>query len=82
MALIISGLPLLFFCALASAWNIGQEVNTSSGNVIGHASSWQTEVSEYLGIRYAQPPVGPLRFAPPRPYNGTGAVEAAKFVSS
>lgn len=41
---------------------------TSSGAVRGHAARNRTEVSEYLGIPYAQPPMGQLRFAAPRMY--------------
>lgn len=44
---------------------MGQTVQTSSGPVRGHAASSFANVSEYLGIPYAQPPLGALRFAPP-----------------
>lgn len=46
-------------------WTIGQTVQTSSGTVRGHASNQSPNVSEYLGIPFAQPPIGNLRFAPP-----------------
>ena len=42
----------------------GVLVETSSGAYLGHESRGVIEV---LGIRYAEPPVGPLRFAPPVP---------------
>jgi carboxylesterase type B len=74
-------LPILFYAALGAAWNVGEEVKTSSGSVKGHASSWQPEVSEYLGIPFAQTPTGPLRFAAPVPFQGSGSIDAAKFVS-
>jgi len=45
---------------------IGRRVPTSSGEVIGQASSWKSQVSEYLGIPFAEPPVGKLRWAGPR----------------
>jgi len=61
-------------------WAIGQTVQTSSGPVIGHAALTATEVSEYLGIRYAQPPLGSLRYAAPLPYTGTTAFNASAFV--
>ena len=61
-------------------WTTGQIVQTSSGPVIGHAAPNASEVSEYLGIRYAQPPLGNLRYAAPLPYNGTAATNASAFV--
>lgn len=61
-------------------WTIGQQVKTSSGLVMGHASSWKSEVSEYLGIPYANAPVGQLRFAAPQAYNGTGTIAGKNFV--
>ncbi|KAK8780003.1 carboxylesterase 1C-like [Amblyomma americanum] len=44
-------------------------VQTSSGLLVGfRAKAGQHyDVNQYLGVPYAQPPVGPLRFAPPRP---------------
>jgi hypothetical protein len=64
-----------------SGWEIGQEVITTSGYVKGHASTWQPAVSEYLGIPFAQPPVGPLRFAAPQRYLGHGKIAADQYVS-
>jgi len=40
----------------------GIPVETTSGTEVGHTAKG---VNEWLGIRYAEPPVGPLRFAPP-----------------
>ncbi|OBT67123.1 hypothetical protein VE03_04435 [Pseudogymnoascus sp. 23342-1-I1] len=51
-------------------WTAGQEVDTQSGPVFGSAASKATNVSIYLGIPYAQPPIGDLRFAAPLPYSG------------
>lgn len=65
-----------------SNWTVGQVVLTSSGAVSGHAASDATGVSEYLGIPFAQPPVGELRFAPPVAYNGSGAINGSSFVST
>jgi cholinesterase len=52
----------------AVAWTVGQGVDTSSGTVIGHAASLDSSVSEYLGIPWAAPPVGALRWQPPQPF--------------
>lgn len=63
-----------------TAWDIGQTVQTTSGPVSGHAASNATEVSEYLGIPFAQPPVGNLRFAPPQKYSGTSPINGTNYV--
>lgn len=46
-------------------------VNTTSGQVQGKASALRGNVSEYLGIPFAQPPTGALRFEPPVPVNNS-----------
>jgi hypothetical protein len=61
----------------SSKWQI---VETSSGTIQGHASSWLPEVSEYLGIPFAAPPTEQLRFEPPKPFTSNKTVIAAKFV--
>jgi carboxylesterase type B len=66
---------------LATGWEVGQEVRTSSGWIKGHASTWQPAVSEYLGIPFARPPVGSLRFTAPKAYHGDGKITADHFVS-
>jgi hypothetical protein len=65
-----------------SVWSVGQEVETTSGKVKGHEAPWpaKSEVSEYLGIRYAQAPVGPLRFAAPQAYKSKDSINADKWV--
>ncbi len=56
-------------------------VQTSSGSIMGHSASNRTQAIELLGIPYAQPPVGSLRFAAPRKYNSNQTFNASKFVS-
>jgi len=63
-------------------WSVGQAVHTSSGTVLGLAAPNATEVSMYLGIPYAKPPIGNLRFAPPQKYESHNKIDATKFVSS
>jgi cholinesterase len=63
-----------------SNWTVGQTVQTSSGPVNGHAASNATAVSTYLGIPYAEPPVGDLRFAAPQKYSGNSSINGTSFV--
>jgi carboxylesterase type B len=73
--------PALVGAVLAN-WQIGDTVETTSGPVKGHASEWKPTVSEYLGIPYAVPPVGNLRWKKAQPYKGVGkTILADKFVS-
>ncbi|KAF2405046.1 alpha/beta-hydrolase [Trichodelitschia bisporula] len=69
----------LLFAAIAAAAPALTPVRTSSGPILGHASNWHPAVTEYLGIPYAQPPVGTLRFAPPAPYTSNASFTAAHF---
>jgi hypothetical protein len=43
-------------------------VQTSDGTWIGHQAPNRLNVTEFLGIRYAEAPVGELRFAAPKKY--------------
>lgn len=48
----------------------------------GHYSTQQTSVCEWLGIPYAEAPVGGLRFAPPvKPLSSNSSYDAASYVS-
>jgi hypothetical protein len=61
-------------------FTIGQIVETSSGAVAGHVATNYPGVSEYLGIPYAQAPVGDLRFAAPVKYVGSSMLNGSVFV--
>jgi len=52
----------------------GDPVTTSSGLVAGTQLS--SDVRAYLGIPFAAPPVGPLRWAPPQPVSWKGVRNA------
>lgn len=59
-------------------------VLTTSGTLVGHQASNRSCVTEFLGIRYAEAPVGELRFAAPKKYvaaKGT-VFEASEWVST
>ncbi|KAK9779700.1 putative Carboxylesterase [Seiridium cardinale] len=60
-------------------WTVGQTVTTSSGPVEGHVADNSTNVSEYLGIPFAQPPVGELRFQPPVAFHGSETINGTNF---
>ena len=69
--------------AVAGNWTlpiVSAVVNTTSGQVIGHPARNRTGVAEYLGIPYAQPPLGALRFAPPLPYRSSAVLNASSYV--
>ena len=63
-------------------WNkissVGMTVGTTSGDIVGHKDSSYPVISEYLGIPFAKPPVGDLRFAAPVPFQGTEKLVADK----
>jgi hypothetical protein len=58
-------------------------VPTSSSTWIGHQAPNRSSVTEFLGIRYAEAPVGELRFAAPRKYVAPvdAIFEASEWVS-
>lgn len=87
MVLFIAAFSALVALAAASPLNqrstfaVGQTLKTTSGAVTGHAAKNRTEVSEYLGIPFAKPPVGDLRWKAPVKYVGDAPIDASKYVS-
>lgn len=73
---------LLAFTNFGHPFPVGATVKTSSGAITGHAARNCTRVSEYLGIPYAKPPLGDLRFAAPQSYASSNLLNAATFVSN
>ena len=63
------------------SFTVGQGVQTSSGLVLGKPASSRTQVSQYLGIPFAQPPLGGLRFAAPQAFSSSGTINATAYVS-
>jgi cholinesterase len=59
-----------------------ETVETENGRIIGHRPAKVAAVWEYLGIPYAQPPLGDLRFAAPQKYQANGSYNADSFVST
>lgn len=84
------GSALLLATCLPGAWgqkcsshpekHVGDSVETSSGLIEGHAAPRKPAVSEYLGIPYASPPIGDLRFAAPVAYNSNDTIHASSYV--
>lgn len=62
-------------------WDDSRIALTSNGPIIGHPAPNRSEVTEFLGIRYAESPVGDLRFAAPVMYGRHGVQNASAFVS-
>ena len=69
---------ILFLCSLSS----GSEstVETTNGQITGHKAPDVTGVTEFLGIPYAKPPVGELRFRSPQRYAERKEYMASEFV--
>jgi cholinesterase len=65
----------------AQNFAVGQTVKTTSGVITGHAAKNRTGVSEYLGIPFAKPPVGDLRWKAPVKYVGDAPINASTYVS-
>jgi hypothetical protein len=63
-------------------WTVGQEVKTTSGVVKGRFATRPgfSDVSEYVGVPYAYPPQGELRWMPPKPFESNGTIDATKWV--
>jgi para-nitrobenzyl esterase len=66
--------------ALAMADSVGPVVKTQTGEVRGIARDGQ---NEFLGVPYAAPPVGELRWQPPKPHpSWTGSLDASRAGSA
>ncbi len=70
----------LFGVSTSYGLSFNQTVHTSSGPVTGHPATVQNNVTAYLGIPYAVPPLGNLRFMPPVRYNSSTAINGSSIV--
>jgi hypothetical protein len=73
---------LLFVGATVAAESL--QVTTPAGQrILGHPSGWKSDVSEFLGIRYALVPNGERRWAPPVRHEAYTAniIVASQYVS-
>ncbi|OQN96764.1 hypothetical protein B0A48_17188 [Cryoendolithus antarcticus] len=60
----------------------GLSIQTSSGLVHGFVNSTAPAVRQFLGVPYAEPPVGSLRFAPPVRKSSAGSIDATSWAPS
>ena len=60
----------------------GVLVETSSGLIEGFFNSSAPDVRQFLGVPFAEPPVGDLRFARPQEAKSKGKVKAHKLPNS
>ncbi|MHB1957997.1 MAG: carboxylesterase/lipase family protein [Acidobacteriaceae bacterium] len=71
-----AGVCAVLLSAPAARGNVGPTVVTDRGSVQGTFSS-DGQVRAFLGIPYAAPPVGPLRWKPPQPAPAWSGVRSA-----
>jgi carboxylesterase type B len=60
----------------------GLVVETTSGTLHGFINASTPLVRQFLGVPYAEPPLGSLRFAPPVSKANAGVINATKFGDS
>ena len=75
----VAGACLMLLCSAAAAQTVVPEAHTAQGVVIGR---YDGLIATFLGIPYAAPPVGNLRFAAPQPHaSWTTPVQATQYGS-
>ncbi|KAI5212567.1 chlorogenic acid esterase precursor [Aureobasidium subglaciale] len=77
----ITGILRLAYASSALS-NNGLTVNTTSGQLQGFVNETAPDVRQFLGIPYAQPPVGALRFAPPVDFVSSQSINATALPNS
>jgi para-nitrobenzyl esterase len=76
----LAGLAVASAPALAAGNGNGPTVSTSDGPVRGFVNN--SGVNTFLGIPYAAPPVGSLRWMPPQPTSHHSLLDATQFASN
>ncbi|TVY83336.1 Lipase [Lachnellula suecica] len=69
---------LAYISGLVSAFDI-TEVDTPVGKIHGTIINNTPLVTQFLGIPFAQPPLGPLRWLPPKPKSPVASINATTF---
>ncbi|KAH7318195.1 acetylcholinesterase [Stachybotrys elegans] len=67
---------------LAALLSSNSRYRTAGGLIHGTANGANSDVRQFLGIPYAQPPLGALRFSPPRPALPFGELDAKEMPPS
>jgi hypothetical protein len=70
----------VLFTLAAAAQKSDLDVVTSNGRITGHLAPGMRNTVEFLGIPYAQAPVGQLRFAAPLHLEGKSDYVASDWV--
>jgi cholinesterase len=73
-------ISLLYSCSIAAVIlpQVGAPINTTSGIIFGAASKYAKDVSAYIGIPYAQPPIDSKRWLAPEPLVSHKTFQATK----
>jgi carboxylesterase type B len=78
---LISALSFLSLLSTALC-NDGLIVQTTVGEVHGFINASSPLVRQFLGVPFAEPPIGNLRFAPPQTKSNNGTLNATAFAPS
>lgn len=82
-SLLLSGLIAVSpFASASTCTTDNLVIKTSSGEVHGFINNTAPDVRQFLGIPYAEAPVGDLRFAPPQTKKRGAAINATYYGAS